>query len=145
MRQLIAISAFLLLAGGVSAGNDIRLVFADASQRLGRPNVANLDLGVISHGASRQQGGTRVTKRIRVVAETDAKERRTARLSAWTDGTETRCRVRINGIALSAVPVVVDPMMPVGVGVEYTIELEVPRDASAGALAEAITWNVETH
>jgi hypothetical protein len=67
-----------------------------------------------------------------------------ARLRAFVAVTDPRCRVEIDGIALSQSPQLIDPAAPVGRAVAHTLSIEVPASEPPGALDTRITWLAET-
>jgi hypothetical protein len=52
-------------------------------------------------------------------------------------------RYRVDGRLLSSAPSLVDAVMPLGVAVPHTLEIEILASEPEGVLAETIVWQVE--
>ena len=117
----------------------LSIVFEDASGL--QPIVA---AGRIDAGTLSAHGGRRATYRsiFRVLVQ-GRTPGRFARLRASVEAAGPRCTVRIDGVLLSAVPLMIDPLAPVGRAVTHTLDIEVPASEPPGLLASSITWLAE--
>jgi len=172
MRALL-LTVFLALAaaapaqaGAALAGaeRELTITFVSADSAGGLVQAAAggglLDVGRLSAARTRgrrwpscgsgERCGPIVQRRVAVRVDEarrgarGARAAHVARLSAFVAGDGTRCRVRVNGMPLTALPQVIDAHAPVGAAIVYTLEIEVPSSEPEGPLASAITWLAET-
>jgi hypothetical protein len=110
-------------------------------------NDAVADLGTMSQSRTRRGHGANartVTRKpfgIRINAPGSTGM---AMLRAYLESYDGRCVVRIDGIALSTMPVVINAQSPVGEVTNHLLEIEVPGSAPEGAFASAVRWEVTT-
>ena len=63
-----------------------------------------------------------------------------APLRASLQADDGRCRIRVDGKTLTAVPQVIDPLAPLGQAVAHVLEIEIPTTAAEGPVAASISW-----
>jgi hypothetical protein len=122
------------------------IVVGDAEDGVaGAPNV--VELGRVSYrpptGAARSaaRGSPAVTLLRRVVTVRIGTERTGfAPLRAHLQTVDGRCRIRVDGTTLTAVPQVIDPLAPLGQAVAHVLEIEIPTTATEGPVAASISW-----
>jgi hypothetical protein len=110
-------------------------------------DVANgvVDVGIVTyaeHGVDRLHA-SRITKRIGVLVSGPAGGKATLR--AWLESPDPRCRVRIDGQELTAMPRVIDAGAAIGVVTTHRLEIDVPAGAAEGALFSSVAWEVTTN
>jgi hypothetical protein len=106
-----------------------------------------LDSGVISQATddAGRRGESTVTRRFGVRLEGAAGSGGTfATLLAFVENPDPNMVVKLNGITLTATPVVVDPQVRVGSLRQHTLQLTVPVDAPEGMFQASIGWQVIT-
>jgi hypothetical protein len=121
----------------------IEFLAADALTPVGA-GQALLDVGSVS--ASQRCGRlpcSRITRAVGVKVQAPAMRATSARLWAHVQSDDGRCRVKIDGQPLSAIPRLVDAAAPLGRARSHVIEIEVPASAAAGALSSAVIWRAE--
>jgi hypothetical protein len=133
---------FALIAALLAAAPQppLSIVFEDASGLQPIAAAGRIDAGTLSARGA-QRATYRAVVRVRVQGKTSA---RFARLRAGLDDGTTRCKVRIDGILLSAVPQMIDALAPLGRAVTHTLEIEVPASEPPAPLASSIVWLAET-
>lgn len=68
-----------------------------------------------------------------------------ARVSVALSSLTSGCSVRLNGIELSSIPQLVEPLHKLGSSVAHQIELRVPPGVPAGPLLSSIKWIANTN
>ncbi|MGZ6124249.1 MAG: hypothetical protein ACXWLR_04770 [Myxococcales bacterium] len=119
---------------------ELAIVFENTTGLQPLPQGALVDFGVLSAKGARRTIW-RSTVRIRLQGTTTA---RFARLSASLRDLDTRCRIRLDGTLLSALPQVVDAQVPVGRSITHSLEIEIPASEPPGPIASSIEWLAET-
>jgi hypothetical protein len=126
--------------------NEIEIiVVGDAEDRTpGGTNV--LELGRVSyqppsHGRRRTSPVT-ILRRI-VTVRIGAGRTGFAPLRAALQGGDGRCRIRVDGKTLTAIPQVIDPLAPLGQPVPHVIEIEIAATTAEGPVAASISWTSE--
>lgn len=134
LAMTLALPAFggrhRVVAASPAAQDDVKIVFVGVT---GGGSDAMVDAGAMSKVMKKRFG-------IRIDAGAT-----TATLRAFLESHDGRSRIRIDGIALSTVPSLIDAQIPVGVVTTHTIEIEVPASVSEGAFASAVRWEVSTN
>jgi hypothetical protein len=85
-----------------------------------------------------------VTRRFRMRVDSSSTTARFARIRAFVQASVPGQQVRLDGRLLTSAPQLVDPVLPLGITVAHTLELEVSTSAPAGALTQSIIWLVES-
>jgi len=145
---VLACAAFTGGAGAappsVLAPEPIRFVF-QVIEGGGTGSMAGdafLDIGSVSAGPGRTRGkAIVVTRRIAVRLDGMAP---TARVSVALLAETPGCTVRLNGLTLSSVPRLVDPMHRIGSAVVHQLEMSIPAGVPAGPLLSNLQWLAET-
>jgi hypothetical protein len=128
------------------------IVVGDAEDgAAGGTNV--LEMGTVSYrphtNSASQTSGRRsypVTIQRRVVTVRIGTDRNGfAPLRAFLQGGDGRCRIRVDGKTLTAVPQVIDPLAPLGQPVSHVIEIEIPTTAAEGPVSASIGWTSDAH
>jgi hypothetical protein len=141
MQLLAALFATLVLAASVRPPDpELAIAFEDGAGLQPTVEGSRLDAGTLTAKGARK-AVWRSSIRVRLYGTTGA---RFARLSASLTNYDARCRVRLDGVLLSAVPQVVDALAPLGRRVTHTLEIEVPASEPAGPVASSIEWFAET-
>ena len=123
---------------------DIEVVVVGAveDQTAGGANV--LELGRVSYQPRKdpgRRGATKVTILRRIVTVRIGTARSGfAPLRAAISGDDGRCRIRVDGKTLTAVPQVIDPLAPLGQPVTHVIEIEIAATAAEGPVSASISW-----
>jgi len=157
MRMLIthlvvvsaAASAAASPARPAAPADAFRLVFlegdAQASVRRDGADDATLDVGTVvaARGPSRGCLRTVVRRQFRVRVDGVATTARFVRTRAYLQSDAPGHRVRLDGRLLTAGPQLIDAMIPLGVPVAHTLEIEVPITEPPGLFAESIIWIAE--
>ncbi|HEX7155367.1 MAG TPA: hypothetical protein VF618_28125 [Thermoanaerobaculia bacterium] len=122
-----------------AAAEEISIAFVELT-------AGQVDVGVIAHVPSKKkQGWTVVTRTIGVrIDRGNRVAGGTAILRAWLDEPDARCVVRVDGVALTNVPRIIDAHARIGAVTPHRLEIEVPVTAAEGPLASAIRWEVST-
>jgi hypothetical protein len=103
---------------------------------------AFLDIGRVSAGPGRASGrAIVVTRRIAVRLEGLAS---TARVSVALLAETPGCTVRLDGVPLSSIPRLVNPVHRVGSTVVHQLEMSIPAGVPAGPLLSNLQWLAET-
>lgn len=157
MRTSITLLALTSAISGAAASpvrpavpiDELRLVFLDGDDRApvrqGSSADATIDVGRVvaarcpSHGCMR----TAVRRQFRLRIDGVATTARTARTHVFLQNGMPGHRVRLDGRLLSSAPQLVDPVVPLGVAVVHTLEIEVPSSEPAGMLNENLVWLAE--
>ena len=63
-----------------------------------------------------------------------------APLRASLQADDGRCRIRVDGKTLTAVPQVIDALAPLGQAVPHVLEIEIPTTTAEGPIAASISW-----
>lgn len=106
----------------------------------GESTMAVLDAGAVAWNGSRRRV-TVVSRPIRIrVGEASAPSGASVRLRAFLETADPRATIRIDGITLSAVPVLIRHHAPIGVPLTHRLEIEVPVTAPEGPLVATIGW-----
>lgn len=104
-----------------------------------------LDAGTIAwRGGRRKSSIVRRAVAMRV-GQPSKEHRGTVTLRAFFEGSGQRAEIRVNGVALSSIPQIVERHAPVGVPFIQRIEIEVPTSEPPGALDAEIRWEVITN
>jgi hypothetical protein len=104
-------------------------------------SAAQMDLGAVSADASAvRQRRIVVTRRIAVRIDGPGPA---VRLSVSLAQDIGAASLRINGLAVSGVPRVIEPMHRVGVSVPHRIEIAVPAGMPPGAFLGQLQWTAE--
>lgn len=157
MRKLIAVlvlvsataSAAASPARSAAPADAFRLVFlegdAQAPVRRGGADDATIDVGRVVAARCPSRGCLRtvVRRQFRLRIDGAATTARFVRTRAYLQSDASGHRVRIDGRLLTAGPQLIDAMIPLGVPVVHTLEIEVPTTEPAGMLAESILWLAE--
>jgi hypothetical protein len=115
----------------------------------GAPGTTNIvELGRVSYWpgtptAARSEGRrsqpfTLVRRVVTVRIGTERTGFAPLRASLQTD--DGRCRIRVDGKTLTAVPQVIDALAPLGQAVPHVLEIEIPATAAEGPIAASISW-----
>jgi hypothetical protein len=103
---------------------------------------AFLDIGRVSASPGRARGkAIVVTRRIAVRLEGMAP---TARVSVALLAETPGCTVRLDGVTLSSIPRLVNPVHRVGSTVVHQLEMSIPPGVPAGPLLSNLQWLAET-
>jgi hypothetical protein len=121
-RRVVAVSP--------AAQDDVKIVFVGVT---GGGSDAMVDAGATS----------KVTKRVFGIRIEGSAA--TATLRAFLESHDGRSVIRIDGIALTTVPALIDAQIPVGKLTTHTIEIEVPASVAEGTFASAVRWEVATN
>jgi hypothetical protein len=113
-----------------AAQDDVKIVFVGVT---GSGSDAMVDAGAMS----------KVTKRVFGIRIEGTAA--TATLRAFLESHDGRSVIRIDGIALTTVPALIDAQLPVGKVTTHTIEIEVPASVPEGTIASAVRWEVATN
>ncbi len=101
----------------------------------------HLDLGTVAASrAAMRNGRTVLTRRVAVRIEGAGP---TARLSVALATEAPGCTVRVDGLAISTIPRVVDAAHRVGAPVVHQIEITIPRNVPPGAFLSNFQWQAE--
>ena len=149
-RRVLIVAGAAALAGAARAAapplaspHAFRFEWLEGGSRTGGSD-AHVDLGTL---AARGGGGTRqraIVMKRRVAVRIDGPGpavRLSAALGAETPG----CSVRVNGIALSTIPRMLDGAHRVGTAVVHQIEISIPANVPAGPFLSNIQWLAESH
>jgi hypothetical protein len=112
-----------------------------------------IELGSVSYQANRRAAGRSAARGARGM--TVLKRHITVRigqervgfapLRAHLQADDGRCRIRVDGKLLTAVPQMIDPLAPLGQAVRHVVEIEILDTASAGPVAVLIAWTSDAH
>lgn len=140
MRKSLALSLlFAICAASVTAA-PVTAALTFVSLDGAHLNDGLLDVGVITYAQHGTRRVSRITRRVGMRIEGVAGGRATVRASL--ESPDSRCRIRVDGIELSAMPRVIEMAAEVGVTRPHRIEIEVPVDAAEGTLLSAVVWEV---
>jgi len=167
MRNFAAISPAMLLAANAAGAtrrraampalDELTIVFISAGVT-SFAELSFLDAGVIAHHGERSPY-TRREQRIAIrvdrsragvpASSLDSTATRTPdssriALTARLVNTDLRCIIRIDGVALSEVPHLIDANVRAGIASQHLITIDVPTSASAGAINASILWDATT-
>jgi hypothetical protein len=149
MRATAVLLALALSAGSVVSAAPRRRAVAPVPDELTITFVSRagiLDLGAIAHtGRNAPRGRTMRSETIVIRVDRRGGGRGSATLRAYVASPDARCAIRIDGQLLGAVPVVIDPQIPIGAVTSHRIEIEVPVTAAEGPLATTIGWEASTN
>ena len=126
-----------------------RLVFLDgdarAPVRRGSADDATIDVGTVVAARCPSRGCLRtvVRRQFRLRIDGVATTARFVRTRAYLQSDAPGHRVRLDGRLLTGGPQLIDAMIPLGVPVAHTLEIEIPTSEPAGMLAENIIWVAE--
>jgi hypothetical protein len=104
---------------------------------------AHMDLGALSANPASMRAGQIVIRR-RVAVRLDGPGP-TARLSVALGTEAPGCSVRLDSVALSTIPRVVDAVHRVGTPVVHQLEIAIPRGAPAGSFLTNLQWLAEPY
>lgn len=125
------------------SGTAVRSAAGEAWLDMGGISARNLAPGNSRRGAIGHR--TVVARRhLAIRLESRSAGLRFATLRAYLATDDGRCRVRVDGILLSAVPAVVDPHSRIGVAMAHVVEIEVEDSLPAGPIASSISWLAES-
>ena len=101
-----------------------------------------LELGQVSYQPRPGGHGARKVTVLRRIVTVRIGTARTgfAPLRAAVSGDDGRCRIRVDGKTLTAVPQVIDPLAPLGQAVSHVIEIEIAATAAEGPVSVSIAW-----
>lgn len=137
----------VLLAASVEAGGRRPLVavsFPLPELAITFPD-GPVDAGTLAwRGERRRSSIVRRAVAVRV-GQPSKDPRGTATLRAFLEGADDRAAIRVNGIALTSVPQIVERQAPIGVVFTQRIEIEVSTEQQPGPLAADIRWEVITN
>jgi hypothetical protein len=102
---------------------------------------AHMDLGTLAANPASMRGGSIVVRR-RVAVRIDGPGP-AARLSVALAVEAPGCTVRVDGLALSTIPRMVDATHRVGAAVVHQLEIHVPRGVPPGAFLTNLQWLAE--
>jgi hypothetical protein len=156
MRRLVTLLALGSAAASAAAAparpaapaDAFRLVFLEGDARApvrGGGGDATLDVGRVVAASGAPRGGLRtvVRRQFRLRVDRVATTARFVRTRAYLQSDAPGHRVRLDGRLLTAGPQLIDAMIPIGIPVAHTLEIEVPISEPAGMLAETIVWLAE--
>lgn len=157
MRKLITVLALVTAAASAAASparlavppDAFRLVFleADAQAPVRRAGTddATIDVGRVVAARCPSRGCLRtvVRRQFRLRVDGVATTARFVRTRAYIQSDVSGHQVRLDGRLLTAGPQLIDAMIPIGVPVAHTLEIEVPVSEPPGLLAENIVWTAE--
>jgi hypothetical protein len=102
---------------------------------------AHMDLGAVAaNRAAMRNGRTVITRRVAVRIDGPGP---TARLSVALDTEAPGCTVRVDGLAVSTIPRVIEAAHRVGAPVVHQIEITIPRNVAPGAFLTNFQWQAE--
>jgi hypothetical protein len=150
MRHTITmLLALTLSAGSIASAAPRRRAVAPVSDELTITFVSRaglLDLGTVAHtGRFAERGQTVRSETITMRVDRRGGSRGSASLRAYLAAPDARCTIRIDGQLMGAVPIVIDPQIPIGAVTSHRIDIEVPVTAAAGPLATTIGWEASTN
>jgi hypothetical protein len=129
-------------------GRDIEIIVVGDVEDSAPGGTNVLELGAVSyrpesHAASGSAGrGTHRVTILRRMVTVRIGTGRTgfAPLRASLQADDGRCRIRVDGKTLTAVPQVIDPLAPLGQPVRHVIEIEIASTAAEGPVSASISW-----
>ena len=143
-------SCWAQVPSGLSRPDDLTITLTGVSTLQSPSARAELSIGSLSfykaHSAPRDRSSaaSQVTTRsiaIKVARRDGASGRGVLR--AFLVRECDRCKIRLDGIALTTTPSVVPRIVPFNVLTDHLIEIEVPITAPPGALDAEIAWEVQ--
>ena len=141
--------ALTLSAGSIVSAAPRRRAVAPVPDELTITFVSRaglLDLGTVTHtGRYAERGRTVRSETVTMRVDRRGGSRGTASLRAYLAAPDARCTIRIDGQLVGAVPIVIDPQIPIGAVTSHRIDIEVPVTAAAGPLATTIGWEASTN
>jgi hypothetical protein len=141
--------ALTLSAGSIVSAAPRRRAVAPVPDELTITFVSRaglLDLGTVAHtGRFAERGQTVRSETITMRVDRRGSSRGTASLRAYLAAPDARCTIRIDGQLMGAVPIVIDPQIPIGAVTSHRIDIAVPVTAAAGPLATTIGWDASTN
>jgi hypothetical protein len=146
MRQLAA-WMFVAFTAGVAAGPaplSLRFVALDGTTSVADADGA-VDLGAVAATrATDRRPAIVVLQRIGLRLDKPGASPASARVSVALDAESPGSVVRVDGIALSTVPRVVDAAHRLGTTVAHRIEVTIAPEVPAGPFASRLLWTAET-
>jgi hypothetical protein len=144
VMPVILFLASLFLSPDLQAGGRRRVMAVPPPTSLSMTfmNGPVLDAGSFSYRGGRRQAA--VTTRTFTIRIGEPGARGTATLRGFLETPDPRSTVRVNGIVLTAAPAVILRHVPLGVAIDYRLELEVPLTAAGGPLNTSIGWEATT-
>jgi hypothetical protein len=140
MRNGVALSLLFALCSAAATAAPATAALTFVSLDGAHVNDGLLHVGVITYAQHGSRRVSRITRRVGVRIEGAAGGRATLRASL--ESPDTRCRIRIDGLELSAMPRVIEMAAEIGATLAHRIEIEVPVEAAEGTLLSAIVWEV---
>ena len=131
-------------AGAQSITLSPAVVPLDAATRGVAAGEAFVDLGTVSARSGDGRGGIVVRRRVAVRLDAGAGGPASARLSVALATETPGCTVRVDGVTLSTLPRVVDPVHRVGTAVVHEIEVTIPASVPAGSFVSDLQWLAES-
>jgi hypothetical protein len=157
-QRALRLSLFAAFAAIVSPWTDARAAESPALQELtfhfrsldraaanSLSSDAFIDVGAIAaeHGGGRRRHAV-VRERITLRLESGNLAASKARVSVALGSATPGCTVRVDGVTLSTMPRVIDPVHRVGAAVVHEIEMTIPADVPAGPFLNDLQWFAET-
>ena len=121
----------------------IRFEPLDAATHATASGDAFVDLGTMSARDGGEGAGIVVRRRVAVRVEAGPGGPSSARLTVAL-GTETPgCTVRVDGVTLTSLPRVLDPVHRVGTAAVHEIEVIIPASGPPGSFVSDLRWRAE--
>ncbi|HXE90464.1 MAG TPA: hypothetical protein VNK82_05810 [Terriglobales bacterium] len=121
-----------------------------AALRSTGPGQADLDFGRVSYATGARTSGVSVRRTssamhitTRFAVQLDSAgggSQRTVTLSAFLLHADSRQRFKVDDVELTTTPQVIQAQVPLGTVSMHRLELEIPKDAPAGTISNAIGW-----
>ena len=147
-KQITMLLALTLSAGSIVSAAPRRRAVAPVPDELTITFVSRaglLDLGTVAHTGRFAERGRTVRSETITMRVDRGSSRGTASLRAYLAAPDARCTIRIDGQLMGAVPIVIDPQIPIGAVTSHRIDIEVPVTAAEGPLATTIGWEASTN
>ena len=105
-----------------------------------------LDLGRVAADHGRRAGGADTVIRKRIFLRLDGGPAAPVSARVWVSlpAAHPGVRVRVDGVELSAMPSLIDPVHRIGANVSHAIEVIVPREVEPGPFLDDLLWTAET-
>jgi hypothetical protein len=144
LRKRAPVVAEAVAAALAPRGREIEIVAVGTIEDTAPGGANVLELGAVSY-VPRSDGARAGARKVTVLRRIVTVRIGTARtgfapLRASVSGDDGRCRIRVDGKTLTAVPQVIDPLAPLGQAVSHVIEIEIAATAAEGPLSASISW-----
>ncbi|MES2936367.1 MAG: hypothetical protein V4864_01715 [Pseudomonadota bacterium] len=130
------------VASAPAGGLSLRFVSVGDAVRADGGGNAFVDIGAVAAHPAPGRGGPIVVRR-RVALRLDGPYA-SARLSVALAADIPGCTVRVDGLAVSSIPRIVNPVHQVGSPVVHDIEMSIPASVAAGPFLSNLQWFAES-